>query len=242
MVLDKLAGCGRRGRIFPAAVNCLTLLGLGALFLCAGCDRPGRLPHTDAPVPGPSSPAHLDAESPIALVRRAHDLRLAGRLDALEAVIDPKQARDVVSLLFALDRLARADHTLGLAIKKAFGSAVAREFDHQALVNAAGVFSRDVDLVSERIDGDHATVTFQVAKRVPLDEVALVKLNGEWRIRTDDPIPEAVREIERLAEGLTSVARLVGRKHLTVAQLRAELHLREAPIGRRLADLARKGP
>jgi len=178
----------------------------------------------------------------MALVRRAHELLVTGHLEALEALIDPAQARHVVSLLCALDRLERADRTLGRAVRKAFGSAVAREFDHRALVNAAGVFSRDVELIGQRIDGDHATVTYQVAGRLPLDEVALVKFGGGWRIQTDDPIPEAIREIERLAEGLTSVARLVGSQKMTVAQLRTELRVHEAPIARRLADLTRKAP
>ncbi|MFQ5462758.1 MAG: hypothetical protein ACE5E5_09040 [Phycisphaerae bacterium] len=242
MVLDNFARCGRVGRFFPAAVCYLILLGLGASFLCAGCDRPGHVPDAKTPAAIGEAPAHFDGESPMALVRRAHKLRRADRLDALEAVIDPKQARHVVALLSSLDRLEQADRTLGRAVKKAFGSAVAREFDHRALVNAAGVFSRDVALIGQHIDGNHATVTYQVAGRLPLDEMALVRSGGSWRIQTDDPIPEVVREIERLAEALTAVARLVGSRKMTVAQLRTELHVHEAPIGRRLADLTRKDP
>ncbi len=218
------------------------LFGLGVCLLVAGCDRQGRNPESKMPaVIGEASPHH-DVESPMELVRRARVLRLAGRLDDLGAVVDPRQSRHVVSLLYALDRLELANRSLALAVKKQFGTAVAREFDHRALVNAAGVFSRDVELISQRIDGDRATVTFQIAKRVPLEEVRLVRLDGDWRIRTDDPIPEATREIGRLAEGLTAVARLVGRGNMTVAKLRSELHWREAPIGRRLAELAQNGP
>ena len=110
-------------------------------------------------------------------------------------------------------------------------------FDRSGVANAIGVFSRDVDLIDERIDGDRATVAIQVDGRVPLDEVTLVQEGDHWLIQTDPPIPGLAKELRNLAQVLIDTARMLDDRKMSLDELRRELTAREAAIGRRIKIL-----
>ncbi len=218
------------------------LLPLAPLGVC--CDRPRSTP--DQPESGSSVRASRHAPSdstlsPIDTVRRIHAYRLAGQIGRIEPYLLPEQRSAVVELIQAVDRLAWAEKVLQAAVTRHLGRASAAMFDHSDVVNIIGVFSRDVEVVAGRVDGDQALVTIQVAGRVPLEEVNMILRAKRWVIQTDAPVPGVAGQLRDLAEVLIDAARRVEKDRLTAAELKRELEAHQAPIARRLALLTRKG-
>ncbi len=152
----------------------------------------------------------------------------------------PDQRPAVIELLQTVDRLTAAERSLRDAVAFKFGRASASAFDHSEVANVVGVFSRDVEILGERIDGDHAVVTVQVGGRVPLDQVNLALVDGEWRIRTDAPIPGLAGELNRLADVFSSLTRRATEGTATLEELRRELDSRAAEVFRRIQVLTEK--
>ena len=130
-----------------------------------------------------------------------------------------------------------ANQVLQTAVTSHFGPASAEGFDRSGAANIIGVLSTDVEILDERIDAETAIVTVQVAGRLPLDEVKLVRRGGGWVIQTDPTIPGMADELRRLAEMLVDTAHMLDKKAMTTVELKKELDLREAAIGRRIAAL-----
>lgn len=180
--------------------------------------------------------------SPIETVEQVRRLRGAAQFEELERFIVESQSRHVINLIQSVDRLAHANRVLQRKVIQHYGSASAKRFDRSEITNALGVFSRDVKAVSERITGHRATVTYQVANRLPLQQVELIQNNGRWLIETDAPIPEIAEELRRLADVLSWAARRLDRQSVSADQLDEELRTRQAAIGRRLAELTDSTP
>ncbi len=222
---------------------------LGAAAVVASCER-ADAPGAGSTVPGgghqrgddaaDASPA--EGRSPIDVVRRVHEYRLAGRVGLIAQHLVPDQRPYVIELVQGVDRLLWGNQVLQAAVANHFGPASARGFDRSQAGNAIGVFSQDVDILDERIDGETAMVGIQVAGRVPLDEVKLLRREGRWLIQTDPPIPGVADELRRLAEVLVDTAHMLDKRAMTPIEFKKELDLREASIGRRIAALINKIP
>ena len=145
-----------------------------------------------------------------------------------------------MELIQSVDRLLAANHTLQAAAGEKFGSASAALFDLAQVANLIGVFSHDVEVLDERITGDSAVVTIQVAKRVPLQQVRLVRRDGRWLIQTDPPIEGVAAEVRNLADVLVDAVDILAEKSLTLEELRGEVESRQKAVGRRLALLAER--
>ncbi|MCH8966262.1 MAG: hypothetical protein IID43_01160 [Planctomycetes bacterium] len=224
-----------------AFVGGMTLL---LTFLIA-CERSERVPvSTGVDETGPSATETGAPESlsPIETVRYVHKLRLDGRLDQLESYVLEDQRTYVVELIHSVDRLIVANKVLQASVEKHLGPASAAAFDHSDTANILGVFSRDIEAIKEWVRGDEALVVIQVANRVPLEQVRLVRQNGRWVIQSDTPIPEVAAEVRKLADVLVRTARRLGRIPMTASELKRELALQQAPIGRRLARLTGSAP
>ena len=187
-----------------------------------------------------ASPA--EGRLPIDVVRRVHEYRLAGRVGLIAQHLVPDQRPYVIELVQGVDRLLWGNQVLQAAVTNHFGPASAKGFDRSQAGNAIGVFSQDVDILDERIDGETAVVGIQVAGRVPLDEVKLVRREGRWLIQTAPPIPGVADELRHLADVLVDTARMLDKRAMTPIELKKELDLREASIGRRIAALTNKAP
>jgi len=227
----------------------VTLAKAGALLAAilvvsvAACDK-SHDSRVDSEKAG--GPAGRKAEAPAAqpptpvdTVRMVHAHRLAGQTGLLQEYLLPAQRPHVVEFIQAIDRLVAADRVLKAAVTRHFGPLSTEAFDRSRAANAAGIFSRDVDVLDERIDGDTAEVTVQIEDRIPLEVVALVRRDGRWLIKTDPPVEGLAAEIVRLAQTLTDVARMLDKKPMTLAELKKELSLREASVGRRITALTK---
>ena len=231
----------RRGRSVLVVHGCRIVILSGVattLFLSSlACrrDDTGRDSNGDA--------GALDTKnlSPIDTLRLLRAHRDAGRFDQLRPYLLPEQRRYVIDLIQAVDRLDRGNDVLQAAVTRRFGPATARMFDRSEVRNAIGVFSANVDLLTERISGDDAVVVIQVADRVPLIEVHLLRRDDRWVLRTDPPIPGMSAELATLADALVATARRLDQGKLTLPELQRELSLREAAVGHRLEELA-NGP
>ncbi len=216
---------------------------LSLALLAASCDRSVS---EDAPLGADPSVrvakrTHTDdILSPVETVRRVHRHRIAGQIGSIEPYLLPDQRPAVVELIQSVDRLEWANDALQAAVTERFGRASALAFDRSEVANIVGVFSHDVEIVDERLEGDQAVVTIQVADRVPLEEVKLVRRGDRWLIQTDTPIPGMAKELRRLADVFVDAARRVKRDGQTVAELREELKAQQAPIIRRLAALTQR--
>ena len=180
----------------------------------------------------PSAPA-----SPIDTVRACHALRNAGQFRQAAEMVVPERRDAVLDLLLSVDRLTVANRELERAVREHIGAATATVFSRPGVANIVGVFSRDVEVVSERVESDRAEVTIQVASRVPLERVALVRRGGVWLIETDPPVPGLSEEIGNLAAALVDVARSVRNRPWTADELASEIKSRERGILRRISKL-----
>ena len=150
------------------------------------------------------------------------------------------QKAQVFELLLAVDRFLAADKALRAAVSRSIGQASALGFDRSDVANMVGVFSRNITVVDERLEGERAIVTFQIADRVPLQEVQLVRREGRWMIQTDPPIPGVATHVGEMADVLNEAAKSLADKRMSAAELRAEIDSRQAAVARRLRMLARK--
>lgn len=158
-------------------------------------------------------------------------------MEAAAALVIPEQQAAVVDLMLAVDALVDANRALQRVLTERLGPSQALAFDRSRARNAIGVLSADIRIVDERIEGERAVVTVQVAERLPLEEVTLVRRASGWRVQTDPPIPGLSEELLALARVLEEVARRVEEKNMTYEEVRDELARRQAPIGERLAAL-----
>ena len=145
----------------------------------------------------PSAPA-----SPIDTVRACHALRNAGQFRQAAEMVVPERRDAVLDLLLSVDRLTIANRELERAVRERIGAATATVFSRPGVANIVGVFSRDVEVVSERVESDRAEVTIQVASRLPLERVTLVRRGGDWLIaRPDGALELDVRATVRTDDG-----------------------------------------
>jgi len=208
---------------------------------CAGaCNRSQPETQPSKPGPVPASGAVLSSDeplSPMETLARVREYRRAGRPSLVERSIVPEQRSAVSELLYAVDRLEQAGEALNGAVRTHLGLAFAEMFDYSQVANIVGVFSRDVELIDQRIEGEAAVVTIQVSGRVPLDEVHLLLRDGQWQITTDPSIPGLAGELGKLADFWFDVSRRVEQRQLTASDLRRELDARQASVARRLKAL-----
>ncbi len=210
------------------------------LIALSACDRSDR-----GAADGDSRPTRASrisaasggALTPSDTVCRVHELRTSGKLEWLGEHLVPEQREHNLDLIHATDRLLSANRVLQAAITEHLGPATAAAFDRSRTANAIGVFSTEVEVLSQRVEGNRATVTIQVADRVPLENVHLVRDVNRWLIRTDPPIPEVSAQMGKLADVLIRTARRLADERMTAAELVRELESQQAPIGRRLTEL-----
>ena len=209
-----------------------------ASFLLAACDRPmpqqahaGLNETTD---PGASIPQHLD---PMRTVEHLQHMRKQGRYSLIEPFLAKSQRAIVIAQIRAVDRLVVAGAQLRNRVREHMGVSVARSFDsYSQLGNIVGVFSEDVSVVGQRVDGDRAEIRYSVAGRLPLKTIDLLRREGLWTMQTDsvEGVPELLLKLAFLLERMSD---LILERPMTAAQLHHEIDLRQSAIMRRLRNL-----
>jgi hypothetical protein len=175
--------------------------------------------------------------SPSQTIQHARELRQRSAYRELARCLVPEQSSVVVRHLQAVDRLVVAHQSLNQLIAERIGIGSATLIDPTALGNIAGVFSDDVQIVDETVQGDHAVVAISVAGRLPLENVTLLQVDGRWRLKTDPPVPELSEQLHKLADAADRVATVLRSRPMTAPEIRHELDLRQAPILKRIQEL-----
>ncbi len=234
---------GKAGRPrLPVLLAC-TLAATACLG--TGCDRkPGPASaKASATAEVAPSPRPDRIVTPIQTARHMRELYAQSAVDALAVFIQPDQREAVLAQLAAIERLTTAYRSMNELLQERIGPGTASLVNADDLANLAGLFSPDVEIFDERIEGDYAWVTYSVAGRIPLDEAAFVRGAGRWRLRTEPPVPELTEQLGKLADVADRVAILVRSREMTVQQVQHELSIRQEPILRRIAEIeARNQP
>ena len=205
------------------------LLSVGTLGACDTEQRPQR-----ARAATPT--AHPSTLGPIETLRLMRRHRLAGDHVGIEPFLLADQRDLVIAQMRAVDRLIDATAVLRTGLEERFGLGAAQEFDYGQVANILGVLSRDVTLLTETVQDGRASVTFQVANRVPLESAEMVRRDDRWLLAVD-PIEGVPAEIEKLAAVIAEVADGVRDGTYVARDLRRDIDRRQAPILHRLAEL-----
>ncbi len=176
----------RNPRLAAVALACLCGL------LAAGCNR---------------SASADDPDAPARLLLHLRDLRQQHGYKDMESLVDPARVGVMVDGLMAVDRLLQEGDLLRRTAEEKVGPTAAVVCDVSGLAAYLGPFSRDVQVVSTRIDGDTAIVAYQVGQRVPVERAEFRRDGGAWRYMPDEPDEALPRLLARLADRVAVLRR-----------------------------------
>ncbi|MBN1344500.1 MAG: hypothetical protein JXQ73_17555 [Phycisphaerae bacterium] len=207
-----------RHRVIPflgcAAVRATAIAAMAGLCLLLGCER------------GPSSNSeHGDQaalDSPLGVATALRTWHRQGRYRELDEYVVTDQRALMVDTLMALSRMLQANDRAQRLLVAHHGEMLAADFDLSLLADHLGLFSRNVEFCSERIDGDRAIVSAQVAGRVPLEEYRFLRQQGRWVYAPASPMPSLPDLIRQLAVGLELFAGAIENQSLSPKQVHSE--------------------
>jgi hypothetical protein len=176
----------------------LLLVGVAAVW-CASCERsPGRSPAVAS--------ATAPERTPLQTIEQLIAARESGRYQPISDLVVPQHASEVVRTLMAVDEFLQANEVLCDYVRDRFTLGLSESIDQSRWGAHLDVFSRYVELIDQRIDGEVATVAFTVDRRVPIQRARLVWIDDGWRY---DPgpgyDPQLPAAFERMARGLRRV-------------------------------------
>jgi hypothetical protein len=165
------------------------LVCLCACLLACGCHR---------------SSSEGDADAPARLFARLRELHEQHGYKAMESLVDPDRCAVLVDTLMAVDGFLQAGAQLQRAAER-LGPTAAVICDIRSLADYLGPFSRKVQIVSTRIEGDTAVVAYQVGERVPVERAEMRWVSGRWRYMPDEPDYELPKLLTRLADRMDAL-------------------------------------
>ena len=218
----------------------LQIVVLMSLLGATGCERAQDDAAANPPSATPVAPPTLDRQalSPQEVVQKLHECRLSGQYDDLQELVCVEQRTAIVELVLSVDELVAAESALSRMIHERVGEGSAVRFERRAQVaNILGPLSRDVEVMSQHINGDRATVEIQVAGRVPLEQVELRREEQSWLVWPDKPIPGLADELRNLADATRRVRTMLQRREMEAEDVFKELAKRQQPALQRIARL-----
>lgn len=175
-----------------------------ALLLPAAC-RSSR--DQSVSTSGESASVSIPA-TPMATVERIRSLRNDGRYHELRAFVPPQEVATTIDFLMAMDEVISANAGVQAAVRRHAPASVA-ELDLSVLRNLQGVFSADVKVVDERVDGKNAWVSIEVGGQLPLEQVRLTREDTRWVYHPDASLKGFPESLQRLAASLRRVAKII---------------------------------
>jgi len=139
-----------------------------------------------------------DPNAPVRLLLHLRDLQHNQSYKEMESLVDPSRARVLIDTLMAMDHLLLAATQLQQTAEQRLGPHAAVVCNLGSLADYLGPFSRNVEVVSTRMDGDSATITYQVGERVPIERARVRRVSGQWRYMPDEPdyaLPTLLRQL-----------------------------------------------
>lgn len=185
-------------------------------LFCGGCKRGDARASSAGKADGTS----LDA--PLAVARALRSWHQERRYRLFERYVLPEQRVLLVDTLMAFTRVLQANASAQARISAMHNELFASEFDLGSMAESMGMFSREVDFRSERIDGDRGVVTAQVCGRIPLEEFQFVRRQGRWVYAPQAPLPALPELAHQLAEGMERFSARLARGKLTEKEVHSE--------------------
>ena len=140
----------------------------------------------------------------------------------------------MIDFLLAMDELLAANDAIQNALREKTPHSAAVRWDLGYLRNSQGLFSEDVQVVSERTEGPQAFVTVRVADAPVLETVPLRRIEGRWVYCPETEIGNVPQTLRVLATSLKRMARSLRRETMTEEQIQNEFRLCISP---RLKDV-----
>ncbi|MBN1491031.1 MAG: hypothetical protein JXA69_14045 [Phycisphaerae bacterium] len=206
-------------RLYITIASLLTLV-------IAGCGR------TDSTSRG--SAATQPTLTPSQTIQHMHDLRFARQYGGLLHHIDPSQASPVVDFLLAMDALLAANSEVQTALGRYAPDVPAADFDLSALQHNQGLFSPTINVVTESVEHPVASVTIQIAGRVPLETVPMRRIEDRWVYWPEGEVGTVPRHLHNVARAMRKVARAIEHGATSEEQVREQFRLRISPVLRTL--------
>lgn len=158
---------------------------------------------------------------PRQVVERLIQARAAGASRQIEALVVPGAAPSVLATLAAVDEFLSINRSLCDHVRRHVTPGLAAVIDQSRLGDNLDIFSAHVEILSERIDGEQAEVSFLVGGQIPARHARLVRTNEGWRYDPgegyDPALPAAFR---RMADGLRIVLEDLKSGRLPAEELR----------------------
>lgn len=144
-----------------------------------------------------------------------------------------------VDTLMAMDDFLAANASLQSAVHESMDARLAPLWDLSPWADAMGLFAPHVKVITADDDGKTALIRYQIADRVPLEDVKLHWVNDRWMYDPGEALPGLAPAIRELSMTLNSLAQKVRRRPMSRDDLDAEFRLRVIPrLNRVLAAAA----
>jgi hypothetical protein len=187
------------------ALTAFSVLGIQA------CDRTRTPQQASADT---TSGIQRESLSPAETASRLNRRRWNRDYSALGPMLDSGGRAATIRFLNSIDQVLDAHDQLQEAARKQFGDRIYRAWNISAMENNLGIFSREIRIINQSLQGDHAVVTIQAGENLPLVRSEFVRLDHDWILKspvTDAAICESLDEFamriddvaERVRSGLT---------------------------------------
>lgn len=128
-----------------------------------------------------------DSDGPGKLLVQLCDLHRQHGYKEMESLVDPDRVGVMINTLMAVDQLLDAGAQLQQTAEQRLGPTAAVVCDISDVADYLGPFSRNMQVVSTRMEGDRAIVVYQVGERVPVERAEVRRMAGRWRYVPDEP-------------------------------------------------------
>jgi len=151
----------------------------------------------------------------------------------IKSLIVPEHAEEVISYLMAVDDFLFANRELCDYVRNEVGLGLAQNIDQSYFAGMIDVFSPYVKILDEIIEGDMATVSFQVNDKLPVKRARLRRVGGVWLYEPGPGYtPQLPQAFLRMAHGLRQTLQEIKCGRLSPRALRddPELLAREVQV------------
>jgi hypothetical protein len=160
---------------------------------------------------------------------RLRDCRKTGAYAAMRPYIHDSGRDGMIDLLVAVDELVLANAAVQEAVRQVCPGTDA-PYDLSAVQDWLEIFSREVNLIDVKQTGDQATLTFQIARRLPVISTQFVRTDGVWQYVPAPDQAGVVRAVRQLTRALGQIELSLSKQPvLTPEQVREEYRTRLEP-------------
>jgi hypothetical protein len=207
-------------------------LAVTASGLSSSCKDPGPARAGQAGSQSPAANPTMNPERTILTLRNLYEHRQYAKMTPW---LPSEESDGFFRLLAGADRLEAANIRVQAIIQQKLALPASDRWDLSALRDNLGIFSDGVKVISTIVDGDRATVAFQVKDALPLSSANLIRHKGDWQYQPEI-YPELPDQINQLADSLERLGDTLNeRENLSPDQIDAEYRYRIVPRIKQLA-------